>query len=106
MNPDAARLLRYPVSRERARHWDQILVSLPQALRTLQHYGQIQQEFLLAASGQQSDPRLGGVDTVSPGKFLPRNLRQRQIRQRMSNVLGYDSALSVVILFEREDHQH
>src|SRR5271157_5054302 len=59
-----------------------------------------------AASGEQSDPGLRGVEAVFCGKVRAADGGQRQLRQRMTHKLGLDTLIAVEGLLEGEDDQH
>src|SRR3954470_5541760 len=92
--------------RQGASHRDEVLASAPQLACAVQHHWQVQQNFLSSASREKGNPWFAKVDSKFGRAWLPRRLRERQIRERMSYVLGCNTAFAVVVPFERKDHQH
>ncbi len=76
------------------------------ARASFEHLRQVGLDLAQAATGKQADPCSARIEAVFLGELLSRNCRLRQIRQRMPNKLGIDSARAVPRLLERKNNQH
>ena len=91
---------------EGGRQRQQKLVVRPQHRRGLDHFRQVEPDFLAPAARQKADPGFRRIDTGLAGEFVPADLRRFQLGQRMPDKLSFDAPVAVKLLLEGKDSQH